>query len=215
MANMADYGQESFGRRLLRILGWSFPIGRLFGVRLRVYGIIVLVPLFAWREFSGFGLTSFQALQLAFVFTLGLYLVVWTHEMGHVTAGRRYHIPTSQITLSPLGGSSYGITVRNGEDAPDNVVWSKTGITADRYGDGAASIARRREQPTASARHSPPLANRTCRIPGSHSQEGIDSPPAWSDRTPANFAVHYASSTSVPITNRSSSNRGPPRHPAG
>ena len=105
---MAEYGTPSFGQRLLRILGWSFPIGRWFGVDLRVYGIIVVVPLLAAREFARSGaFTTLEVLELTAVVTLGLYFVVWTHEMGHVLAARRYGIRTERITLSPLGGAAH------------------------------------------------------------------------------------------------------------
>ena len=105
---MAEYGTPSFGQRLLRILGWSFPIGRWFGVDLRVYGIVIVVPLLAAREFARYGaFTALEVLELTAVVTLGLYLVVWSHEMGRVLAGRRDGLRPGRITLSPLGGAAH------------------------------------------------------------------------------------------------------------
>jgi len=38
---------------------------------------------------------------------VGLYVIVYSHEMFHIIAGWRYGIPTRLITLSPLGGIAH------------------------------------------------------------------------------------------------------------
>lgn len=86
----------------------SWPLFRAFGVQVRLSIWTILVPLIALEQFSRFGgLSSGEVFGLVLSHTIGLYLVIWTHEMGHIVAGRRYHIQTSLITLSPLGGLAH------------------------------------------------------------------------------------------------------------
>lgn len=91
-----------------RLLDASFRVGRFFGTEVRVYGawlivlLLVAVPLesLAWL---GWG----DRLLYVGLGVVLLYAIVWLHEMGHVTAGRRYGIDTRLITLSPLGGLAH------------------------------------------------------------------------------------------------------------
>jgi Zn-dependent protease len=105
---MAYDGESSFGRRLLNALSWSFPVGRWFGVDVRVYGLVVLVPLMGLYEMTRVGL-PFDATTVGYALagTVLLYFVVWTHEMGHVAMGRRWRIAVDRITLSPFGGAAH------------------------------------------------------------------------------------------------------------
>jgi Zn-dependent protease len=93
---------------LLQALVASFRLGRLFGVEVQVYWIaVVLMPLLFLQWFAPITSGTFECLLLtAFAFA-SLYLVVWTHEMGHIMAGWRYRIHTPRITLSPLGGVAH------------------------------------------------------------------------------------------------------------
>ena len=54
--------------------------------------------------------------------------------------GPRFDIAVQPLTLGTIEGASYAITVRNAGPAPDNVVWSRTGLTSDRYGDGRGAL---------------------------------------------------------------------------
>jgi Zn-dependent protease len=92
--------------RALRWLSASFPVGRCFGVHVRIYWIAaILLPLILLRNVEGLpfaeGLT-YIALTIGALFT-----VIWTHEMGHIVAGRRYGVHTPLITLSPMGGVAH------------------------------------------------------------------------------------------------------------
>jgi hypothetical protein len=49
-------------------------------------------------------------------------------------------ISTRPLSLSAIGNASYGLTVRNSDPAPDNVVWSRSAITSDQFGDGQGAI---------------------------------------------------------------------------
>ena len=92
--------------RLQKALSWSFRVGRAFGSEVRVYGTAGFVWLLSVYELSRF--TGFvEAVALGTMVTVGLYVVVWTHEMGHAFAGRTWGIRTPRITLSVFGGLAH------------------------------------------------------------------------------------------------------------
>ncbi len=92
----------------LRWLEKSWRIGRFFGVEVRLHILTFLVPLITLLELSrDQGLSTGEVWALTAIIAVGLYVVIWTHEMGHILAGRRWHIRTSLITLSPLGGVAH------------------------------------------------------------------------------------------------------------
>jgi Zn-dependent protease len=93
---------------VLRALGYRVRLGRPFGVPvdMHVLALVLSVGFVTWewtRVHAPFG----EALVAGILFTALLYFLIWAHEMGHVLAGRRYHIPTSRITLWPLGGLAH------------------------------------------------------------------------------------------------------------
>ena len=100
------YG-DSPGMRLLRALDKSFRLGRLFGVDLYLHWTIVLVPLILISIMTRSGVPGDLAVQIALITTVGLYSIIYSHEMGHIVAGWRYRIRTPRITLSPLGGLAH------------------------------------------------------------------------------------------------------------
>lgn len=101
-----DGFEESGLQRFLRALSASFSVGRHLGVHVRVYWIaLVVVPFILTRQVEG--LPFVDGLTFVVFTTLALYVVIWTHEMGHIVAGRRYGIQTPLITLSPLGGLAH------------------------------------------------------------------------------------------------------------
>lgn len=96
--------------RILRALSASFRVGRLFGVEVRIFWIgLILLPLIGLLEWGRLdpGPPTAEVWFRALSFTALLFLVVWTHEMGHVLAARRYHVQTPLITISPLGGLAH------------------------------------------------------------------------------------------------------------
>jgi Zn-dependent protease len=83
-------------------MNWSFPIGRLTGIQIRIHLTFLLflgwVGLsdglaHGWRE----GLAGIALLCLVFTCVL-------LHELGHAWAARRCGIRTPDITLLPIGG---------------------------------------------------------------------------------------------------------------
>lgn len=119
------YGETGW-MRVLRVLGASFRLGNFFRVEVRVFYLtLVVLPLILLFEFGGWGLAALEVLTLTVLVTGTLYLVVWTHEMGHILAARRYGIWTPLITLSPVGGLAH---LSGGAARPrDDVVISLAG----------------------------------------------------------------------------------------
>ena len=101
------YGRPQSGlAKFLGALNANFRLGHLFGVEVRVFWITLLImPIFAFTLFPGLGAGTRWA--LAFLITVMLYFIIWFHEMGHITMGRRYGMPSHLITLSPMGGLAH------------------------------------------------------------------------------------------------------------
>jgi len=109
MGSMTAY-RDSFSEtgwtRFVRALSASFRLGRFFQVEVRVFWLtLVVMPLILARTVEG--LPVVYALAWIAAVTLLLYFTIWTHEMAHILAGRRYGIRTPLITLSPLGGLAH------------------------------------------------------------------------------------------------------------
>lgn len=91
------------GLRLPFRIAWSYKIGRIFGIDIRVHTIFVaMILLFslraAWLEKSW----TWGGINL-FVLVL-LFLFVLLHELGHSLAAKALGIRVIDITLWPLGG---------------------------------------------------------------------------------------------------------------
>jgi Zn-dependent protease len=83
-------------------MGWSFSIGRLAGIQIRVHLTFILFLTWVgltdgveggWRE------AVMGVFLLCLVFTC-----VLLHELGHAWAAQRFGIRTPDITLLPIGG---------------------------------------------------------------------------------------------------------------
>ncbi len=82
---------------------WSWQLGRLFGVAIRVHATFVV--LLVWIAFghmlAGHG-TSVALSDL--VLTLSVFAIVVLHELGHAMMARVFGIGTRSILLLPIGG---------------------------------------------------------------------------------------------------------------
>ena len=80
---------------------WSIPVGRLFGVEIRIHVSFALVLLLA-----GFGQRTFSAIEPARGIALVaiIFGAVILHELGHALVGRHSGIPARAIVLLPIGG---------------------------------------------------------------------------------------------------------------
>jgi stage IV sporulation protein FB len=83
-------------------MGWSFRIGRIFGIELRVH--VTFLLLLAYFAFIGYARGGTQEALTTTLFILLLFLCVVLHELGHALAAARYGIKTPDITLLPIGG---------------------------------------------------------------------------------------------------------------
>jgi Zn-dependent protease len=84
---------------------WSFHLGQLFGIELRVH--VTFLLLLAWVGVSHW----LQGHDAAFVaegvgYVVCVFGIVVLHELGHALTARRFGIPTRDITLLPIGGVS-------------------------------------------------------------------------------------------------------------
>lgn len=80
---------------------WSFGIGRLFGIPVRVHvGLILL--LVALILLAPSEMIVVRTVLVAVIVLASLIL----HELAHALAARRYGIETRQILLHPLGGAA-------------------------------------------------------------------------------------------------------------
>jgi len=82
---------------------WSWPIGRLAGIPLRVHVtfplLLAWIALLQWRIDGDLASVASLVLLVLLVFA-----IVVLHELGHALAGRRYGVATRDITLLPIGG---------------------------------------------------------------------------------------------------------------
>ncbi|HTY84307.1 MAG TPA: site-2 protease family protein [Silvibacterium sp.] len=81
---------------------WSIPIGRLFGVDVRLHLTFIILPLFIyWTEYEAHR-TPNESRDLALT---GIILVcVAAHELGHILAARRFGLVPKAVILLPLTG---------------------------------------------------------------------------------------------------------------
>jgi Zn-dependent protease len=91
-------------QRFLRTVMRTFAVGTFFGVHVRMYWAgAILVPLMFMQALG----LSWMGLAESLLFSALLFLVIWSHEMGHIAAGWHFRIRTDLITLSPLGGVAH------------------------------------------------------------------------------------------------------------
>jgi Zn-dependent protease/CBS domain-containing protein len=82
---------------------WSWKIGTLTGIELRIH--VTFLLLLGWVGASHWiAGRSVDAALNGMAFILALFGCVLLHELGHSLAARRYGIPTRDITLLPIGG---------------------------------------------------------------------------------------------------------------
>lgn len=85
-------------------LGWSWRLGQLAGIPLRVHWSFALLP--AWavlRERAG-GPAWWLGAAYSLLLILALFACVTLHELGHCLVARRRGLAVRDITLFPIGG---------------------------------------------------------------------------------------------------------------
>ena len=81
---------------------WSIPIGKLFGVEVRLHFTFVFLLAFVWMAESAMKGNSTPSRVLALV--LIVFGSVVLHEMGHALVARREGLVAKAIILLPIGG---------------------------------------------------------------------------------------------------------------
>jgi Zn-dependent protease len=90
--------------RTQRLMNASWLLFRAFGVDVRANWTLVLVPFLLFGLFLEGGFGAEAAAIWAIPWTVALYLTVWTHEMAHISIGRRFGMPARSVSLSIAGG---------------------------------------------------------------------------------------------------------------
>jgi Zn-dependent protease/CBS domain-containing protein len=80
-------------------MSWSFKLGRVFGIDVKVHFTFMLI--LVWGAFNYGGSAG---LGYGLLVTLALFTLVILHELGHSLAAKWYGIPVKDIILLPIGG---------------------------------------------------------------------------------------------------------------
>jgi Zn-dependent protease len=86
---------------------WSWQIGTVFGIALKIHATFPLALLYAAYQFgSGAGRGENQLLYAVYgaALVLLLFVCVLLHELGHAVAALRLGVPVAEIVLLPIGG---------------------------------------------------------------------------------------------------------------
>ena len=91
------------GDRKENKMKWSWKIGQLAGIDLRIH--VTFLLLLGWVLVSYWMAgKSMDAMLAGMAFIVALFACVVFHEMGHALVARKYDIQTRDITLLPIGG---------------------------------------------------------------------------------------------------------------
>ena len=88
---------------MLVVMRWSYPVGTLFGIPVRVHGSLLVVLGLLLLVFTK-DAEDVASWLLPLMLTVALFASILIHEFGHALAARRYKIQTRQIMLLPIGG---------------------------------------------------------------------------------------------------------------
>jgi len=83
---------------------WSFPVGRLFGIPVRVHYTFLLLLAFIWYVEST--VLGPEAGLHSLVFWALIFGCVLLHELGHSLVAKSYGLTIASIILLPIGGVS-------------------------------------------------------------------------------------------------------------
>ncbi|HEY9167644.1 MAG TPA: site-2 protease family protein [Candidatus Kryptonia bacterium] len=83
---------------------WSFPVGRLLGIPIRVHYTFLILFAFIWYV-EGTILGRDAALH-SVVFGILIFICVLFHELGHSFIAKKYNLTVTSIILLPIGGVS-------------------------------------------------------------------------------------------------------------
>jgi Zn-dependent protease/predicted transcriptional regulator len=80
-------------------MSWSFRIGRIFGIDIKVHLTFLLILVWGALNYGGSAGPLYGV-----VVTIALFVLVLLHELGHGLAARQFGIAVRDIVLLPIGG---------------------------------------------------------------------------------------------------------------
>jgi Zn-dependent protease len=103
---------------------WSIPVGRVFGVDIRIHLTFFILPMFIfWTEYAAHQGSANGPRDLALV---GIILAsVVAHECGHIFAARRFGLIPKAVILLPLTGVALYDESRVEKVQPAGSVWKR------------------------------------------------------------------------------------------
>jgi Zn-dependent protease/CBS domain-containing protein len=103
---------------------WSIPVGRLFGVDVRIHLTFLLLPMFVfWTDYNAHQGNTNGPHDMALV---GIILAcVAAHECGHMLAARRLGMIPKAVILLPLTGVTLYDESRAEKSQPAAVLWKR------------------------------------------------------------------------------------------
>ena len=103
---------------------WSIPVGRLFGVDVRIHLTFFLLAMFIfWTDYAVNGAKATGPRDMALV---GIILVcVGAHESGHMFAARRFGLIPKAVILLPLTGVALYEESRTAKPLPPALLWKR------------------------------------------------------------------------------------------
>jgi len=103
---------------------WSIPVGRLFGIDVRIHLTFFVLPLFIfWTEYAAHQGNANGPRDLALV---GIILAcVGAHECGHMFAARRFGLIPKAVILLPLTGVTLYDEARTEKAQPGALPWKR------------------------------------------------------------------------------------------
>jgi Zn-dependent protease len=85
---------------------WSLPLGRLFGITIRVHILFLVFALVMWLRMTGKDLPAGSGMAMLVLLTL-TFVAVLLHELGHCYAARLVDGDAREVLLWPLGGLAF------------------------------------------------------------------------------------------------------------
>lgn len=82
-------------------MAWSYRIGTLWGISLKVHATFPLLLLVVAANWSPLGLPG---IAFGALLTVLLFVCIAAHEFGHARAAQWFGLPVWEVALSPLGG---------------------------------------------------------------------------------------------------------------
>ena len=114
---------------------WSFPIGRVSGITLRLH--VTFLLFLAFIGYGGFMESGWRGAGWAVAMFGSIFACVVLHELGHSLVAQQLGVQVKSITLLPIGGVAALRNVPEHEKKPRTFPLRNV----DRYESAAAQIA--------------------------------------------------------------------------